>query len=154
MLRSSVFPFKTSSYCQSVLPMAPHSIFYITCLLDKLYPVFFSELSSCKWTSREDKAFVLLNEPQEPCWVYFSWVYIRFDFCWFLHFSAFWLSLPVAPVGDDCVLRFSEPECYSCRLFIPVPPLQAVSHLCVLVFTPSHALILQTAVSIFEISFL
>lgn len=137
------FPLKllhiVSQVCQWLLTAYKRQV--ISCLLRK-------------WTSREDKAFVLLNEPQEPCWVYFSWVYIRSDFGWFLHFSAFWLSLPAVPVGEDCVLRFSEPECYSCRLFIPVPSLQAISHLCVLVFTPSHALILQTALSIFEISFL
>lgn len=73
---------------------------------------------------------LLLNEPQEPCWVYFSWVYIRFDFCWSLHFSSFHLSLPVVPVGEGCVWRVPEPECCACRLFISAPSPQAVPHLC------------------------
>lgn len=79
---------------------------------------------------------------------------VGFGFCWSLHFSSFHLSIPIFPVGEACVLRVPEPECCACRLFISSPSLQAVSHLCVPVSTPSHTLTLQTALNIFEISFL
>ena len=70
------------------------------------------------------------------------------------NFSSFWLSLPVVPVGEDCVWRVSEPECCACRPLMAAPSLQAVSHLCTPVSTPSYALTLQTALNIFQISFL
>lgn len=120
-----------------------------SCTTQKLYSAFLQWY--CRWTFRED---VLLNEPQEPCWVDFSWVYIRFHFCWSLHFSSSHLSLPIFPVGEGCVLRVSEPECCACRLFSSSPSLQAFSHLCMPVSTPFHTLTLQTALNILEISFL
>lgn len=102
------FPLKTSSHCQPELPKAQ------------------SRGSSCPsfpWAELSAEE-LLLNEPQEPCWVYLSWVYIRSDFCWSLHFSSFHLSLAIVPVGEGCVCRAPEPvlclQIHLCTHLCPV----------------------------------